>query len=334
VANIFDVAKKSGLSVVTVSRVINNTASVREGNRQKVLKAMEELNYQPNTNAQSLVRGRTGIIGLTITTLNDSFYDGVIKAANRKLAEQGYFLALSIQDTDEDGGVSNFLFQKDRVDGIIVLSPLDEEGYITELTRKGIPFILLDNQQEHKGLSSVIVDNYQGGYEATKHLIELGHTRIAHISGPTLYLSVKERRRGYMQALSEAGLTPYAVENSGFTVSGGYEVTHKWLQEGIVPTAIFAADDFIALGTIHALGEAGLRVPHDVSVVGYDDQTLASGFFPRLTTVRQPEAELGEIGVELLLKQINGTLPEHNVTRLSPQLLVRESTAYVEGKRP
>jgi len=325
--NIHDVAKKAGLSVVTVSRVINNVPTVREKNRQKVLKAMEELNYQPNSAAQSLVKGRTKIVGMTITTLNDSFYDRVIKVVNRKLAEQGYFLAISISESE--GDTNNFLFQKDRVDGIILLSPLEEEMYVSELRKKNIPFVLLDNQEEHLGVPSVIVDNYQGGYEATKHLIELGHTKIAHISGPSLFLSVRERRRGFLAALSEAGLTPFKIESSQFTVSDGYEVAKRWIRDDSLPTAIFAADDFIALGVIHALSEEGIRVPHDISVVGYDDQVLATGFYPRLTTVRQPEAQIASIGVDLLLKLMNGLVVEGvHVTKLSPQLLVRESTAF------
>lgn len=331
--NIHDVAKKSGLSVVTVSRVINNAGTVREKNRQKVLQAMAELNYQPNAAAQSLVRGKTGVIGLTITTLNDSFYDRVIKAANRKLAERGYFLTISIADSDStgEGDINNFLFQKDRVDGIIVLSPIEEENYVAELQRKQIPFVLLDNQFEHEGVPSVIVNNLKGGYEATKHLIDLGHTRIAHIAGPTLYRSVQERKRGYLQALKEAGLSTFLSEDNGFTVNSGYEVTKNWIRDGSLPTAVFAADDFIALGVIHALTDEGLRVPQDISVVGYDDQVLAAGFFPRLTTVRQPEAQLGSLGVDLLLKKIKGETELQQVTRLDPQLVIRESSAPIRN---
>ncbi|WP_259391339.1 LacI family DNA-binding transcriptional regulator [Paenibacillus sp. 1011MAR3C5] len=328
--NIHDVVKKSGLSIVTVSRVINNSPTVREVNRQKVLKAMEELNYQPNSAAQSLVRGKTGIIGMSITNLNDSFYDRVIKAANRKLADQGYFLTLSISEHEGEGETNNFLFQRDRVDGIILLSPIEEEQYVAELKKKKIPFILLDNQYEHDDVSSVLVDNFQGGYDATRHLIDLGHTKIAHIGGPTIFLSVTERKRGYVQALADAALTPFAIEYSGFTVSSGYDAAKKWIREDTLPTAIFAGDDFIALGVIHALREEGIMVPHDVSVVGFDDQKLASEFFPRLTTVRQPEAQMGSIGVDLLLEQINGQMEAPTVTKLSPQLLVRESTAYLK----
>lgn len=325
--NIHDVAKKSGLSVVTVSRVLNNSPSVREGNRQKVLSAIEELNYQPNSAARSLVRGKTGVIGMSITNFNDSFYDRVIRVVNRKLAEQGYFLALSIAENDDDG--VNFLFQKDRVDGIILLSPLEEKEYVEELKRKNIPVVLLDNQYEHEDVPSVLVDNYQGGYEAAGHLISLGHTKIAYIGGPPEFLSVTERKRGYVQALNEAGLTPFGTEYCGFTVSSGYEVAQRWIREDKLPTAIFCGDDFIALGVVQALREEGIRVPQDISVVGFDDQQFVGEFYPRLTTVRQPEAQMGNIGVDILLKLINGEVMPPAVTKLAPQLLIRESTASV-----
>lgn len=325
--NIHDVAKKSGLSVVTVSRVINNSPSVREGNRRKVLSAIEELNYQPNSAARSLVRGKTGVIGMSITNFNDSFYDRVIRVVNRKLAEQGYFLALSIAENEDEG--VNFLFQKDRVDGIILLSPIEEKEYVEELKRKNIPFVLLDNQLQHEDVPSVVVDNYQGGYEATKHLIGLGHTQIAYIGGPSVFLSVAERKRGYVQALGEAGLTPFGTEYCGFTVSSGYEVAKRWIREDKLPTAIFSGDDFIALGVVQALREEGILVPQDISVVGFDDQQFVGEFYPRLTTVRQPEAQMGSIGVDLLMKLINGEVMPAVVTKLAPQLLVRESTASV-----
>lgn len=325
--NIHDVAKRSGLSVVTVSRVLNNSPSVREGNRRKVLSAMEELNYQPNSAARSLVRGKTGVIGMSITNFNDSFYDRVIRVVNRKLAEQGYFLALSIAENEDEG--VNFLFQKDRVDGIILLSPIEEKEYVEELKRKNIPFVLLDNQLQHEDVPSVVVDNYQGGYEATKHLIGLGHTQIAYIGGPSVFLSVAERKRGYVQALDEAGLTPFGTEYCGFTVSSGYEVAKRWIREDKLPTAIFSGDDFIALGVVQALREEGILVPQDISVVGFDDQQFVGEFYPRLTTVRQPEAQMGSIGVDLLMKLINGEVVPTAITKLAPQLLVRESTASV-----
>ncbi|MFD2875453.1 LacI family DNA-binding transcriptional regulator [Paenibacillus rhizoplanae] len=188
---------------------------------------------------------------------------------------------------------------------------------------------MLDNQFQHEDVPSVVVDNYQGGYEATKHLINLGHTQIAFIGGPSVFLSVAERKRGYSQALEEAGLTSFGTDSCGFTVSGGYEVAKRWVREDKLPTAFFCGDDFIALGVVQALRDEGIRVPHDLSVVGFDDQQFAGEFYPRLTTVRQPEAQMGSIGVDLLMQLIHGEVMPPAVTKLAPQLLVRESSANV-----
>jgi DNA-binding LacI/PurR family transcriptional regulator len=327
--SIFDVAKKAGLSVVTVSRVLNHSPAVRPKNRDKVLKAMKELNYQPSAAARSLALGRTGIIGLTLTTLGDSFLDLVVKEINDRLTEQGYFLAISVYSPEEDQAGQNPLFQEDRVDGLILLSPVHEDSYVQELRNKEIPFVLLDNQVRHSSAPSVLVNNRKGGYDAARHLIDLGHTSIAHISGPDPFLSSRERELGFRSALDEAGLSPYCVERGEFSIASGFEITSKWIRSGSLPSAIFAADDHIALGVINALQIAGLRVPQDVSVVGYDDQMVASELQPRLTTIRQPAELIGRQGAMLLLEWINGSkVPQLESPLLfDPELIVRESTA-------
>ncbi|WP_307584669.1 LacI family DNA-binding transcriptional regulator [Paenibacillus wynnii] len=330
--NIFDVAKRSGLSVVTVSRVLNHSTTVRANNRDKVLQAMKDLNYQPNAAARSLALGRTGIIGLTVTTLDDSFLDLVVKEVNDRLTEQGYFLAISVHSPDEEA-IHNPLFQEDRVDGLILLSPLHEEVYVRELENKKIPFVMLDNQLENPSVPSVIVDNRKGGYDAARHLIDLGHQRIAHISGPDAFLSSRERELGFRSALEESGLEPFCIERGEFTVSSGYDIASKWLQSDNLPTAIFAADDHIALGVINALQNAGVRVPQDISVVGYDDQLIASQLHPKLTTIRQPAEKIGRHGVELLLNWIlESSRPEATLaSQFEPELIIRQSTARVNG---
>jgi LacI family transcriptional regulator len=327
--SIEDVAKKSGLSVVTVSRVINNNSTVRKSNREKVLKAMEELNYSPSFAARTLALGKTKVIGLTISNLNDSFLDGVVKSVSKHLEEYGYLLALSVvpEDKNSTKNKSSYLFQGDRVDGIILLTPVDEDVVLTELKKKKIPCVLLDNQNQQIDTPSVIVNNYKGGYEVTRFLIDLGHDKIAHITGPALYLSSRERKQGYLDALEEAGLHPFAIEISEFSIKGGYEVVQKWIREGIIPSAIFAADDFIALGVVNALRDTGLKVPEDVSVIGYDDQVFSSEVSPQLSTVKQPEAQLGRKGVELLLAAINGSLNGSTTVKLDPELVIRETTA-------
>lgn len=323
-----DVAQKAGVSVVTVSRVINGVKTVRENNREKVLQAMKELDYEPNPAARILASGKTKIIGLTITNLNDTFFEQVVKSVNKQSEKKGYFLALSVLPLDE---AESFLFQKDRVDGIILLCPTNEEKSIDKLNKMNIPYVLLDNQKEYD-VPSVVVDNYQGGYDATTHLIELGHKRIAHISGSSIYLSSVERKRGFIDALKDKNLKPYAVEECNYTVKAGYDVMSKWIADGIVPSAVFAGDDFIALGVMNALLNAGLRIPEDVSIIGYDDQKFASELQPRLTTIRQPAAEVGKKGVELLISLLNEqAVEQHTKIKLPSELIVRDSTArYID----
>lgn len=328
--SIFDVAKKSGLSVVTVSRVLNNAPSVRAKNREKVVQAMKELGYHPSAAARSLARGRTGVIGLTLATLQDSFFDAVVKEISERLAEHGYFLALSV-DTGGSGGAGRLIYEEDRVDGVIVLSPMQEDGYELELLQKRIPYILLDNQQPSPSAPSVVVNNYKGGYEAARHLIGLGHREIAHIAGPKPYLSSQDRERGFLQALAEAGLKPWSVELGGFDIETGYRIASAWIVAGKLPGAVFAADDHIAIGVIDACKNAGLRVPRDLSVVGFDDQILASTLRPALTTVRQPADKIARRGVELLLSAIGGETRRHVTIQIDPELIVRDSTAAPGG---
>lgn len=324
--NIFDVAKKSGLSVVTVSRVLNQSESVRPKNRERVLQAMKELDYHPNASARSLARGKTGIIGLTLSTLHDSFFDAVVKEVNDRLAAHGYFLALSISTSYEDS-FHRSLFQEDRVDGVILLSPMDEDEYVTELTKKEIPFIMIDSSSSNPSVTSIVVDNFEGGYVATKHLIELGHTEIAHIAGPDMYLSSRERERGYLAALSEAGLNPFCIERGTFEMSSGYSIAMQWIDSGKLPPAVFAADDYIALGVIDACLNRGIRIPRDMSLVGFDDQIFASEFRPMLTTVRQPADKIGATGVEQLLEAINEPARKSVTIQIEPELIIRETTA-------
>lgn len=327
--NIYDVARKSGLSVVTVSRVLNNAPSVREGNRDRVLRAMEELGYRPNASARSLAKGRTGVIGLTLTTLHDAFLDAVVKEVADRLAEQGYFLALSVTPGYEASHRS--LFQHDRVDGVILLSPVEEDAYVRELKQKGIPFVMIDNQHRNPEVASVLVDNFQGGYAATKHLIDLGHRDIAHIRGAGEFLSSLERERGFETAMREAGLTPYRVEQGSFDIESGYEIASRWIETGKLPTAVFAADDYMAIGVMDACKNAGLKVPAELSVIGFDDQLLASQLRPLLTTVRQPARELGRIGSEMVLGLIEGSAKGGETVVLQPELVIRASTVPPKG---
>jgi len=335
-ASIYDVAKRSGLSVVTVSRVINNASSVREKNRLKVQQAMKELNYLPNSAARSLALGRTGVIGLILSTLQDSVFEGIVRAVNDQLEDRGYCLALSIDDYRKrrrEGG-TNYLFQKDRVDGIILLSTMLEAEYVHELREQRIPFVLIDNHLPDAEATMIQVDNFAGGYMAAQHLTQLGHKKIGYLYGPDRMLSARERRQGFEQGLADAGVMPTIAASAGFDIQEGYRVAKEWLGQGIELTAISAADDFMALGVLQAYQEAGFKVPRDISIIGYDDQEFSRKIHPALTTVKQPTVLMATEAVKRLIDLLDRTDGDQNVdeykgqlVKLQPTLHVRDSTA-------
>lgn len=328
-ASINDVANRAGVSVVTVSRVLNNAPTVRESNRQKVLKAIEELNYQPNEAARTLARGKTNVIGILIPNLGDSFIMEVVESVTCELEREGYFLALSViqSDTIDSNKDINFLFQHERVDGMLVITPMFEEEYIVELKKRRIPFVFIDNQRYPFIVPSIVVDNFKGGYDAGRHLIELGHTKIAHIGGPENLLSAAQREDGCRSALKEVGLDFLYVSRGDFDIKNGFDTTIDIIESGKMPTAIFAGDDNIAFGVIDALRVSGIRIPEDVSVIGFDDHPFASLLHPFLTSVRQPSTEAGKKGVKTLLEIMRGEQKKNTVIKLEPRLIERESTS-------
>jgi len=325
--SIYDVAKRAGVSVVTVSRVINNATTVRGTSKAKVMKAIEELDYQPSAAARSLAKGKTNVIGMLVPDMTDPFLMEVVQTVDLELEKRGYFLALSVIGFNENDSPerSNFIFQQDRVDGILILTPLYEEDYVVSLKKKQIPFVIMDNQMYPYTVPSIVVDNYKGGYDVTKHLIETNHVRIAHIGGPTYIQSANERCEGFVKALKEIGQEPFKIVRSEFSIESGYGYMTQWMDEGQLPDAIFAADDHIAFGIIDALRCRGLRVPEDVSVVGFDDHPFSAKLHPFLTTVKQPAHEIGLKGVESLLKIMSGEIKRNIIIKLEPQLVKRES---------
>lgn len=327
--NIYDVAYRAGVSVVTVSRVINNVPTVRERNKQKVLKAMKELNYEPNAAARALARGKSGVIGLLTPSLEDAFFGKAIEAIHRYLMDQGYFLALSITGCDykNEFDIRNtHLFTQDRVDGIILLTPMFEEILVPDLKKASIPYVLIDNQDTSSSGTSVLIDNYTGAYEAVNHLAGLGHKDIVHICGLEEYLSSQERKKGYLEAVRDKGLPKYPVYKGEFSVESGYRCTKQIFSDGLKPTAIFAADDVTAFGVMQALSEMNLSAPEHVSVVGFDDHPLSRQLKPYLTTVCQSEEDLARRAVEELISAIEGKGIRSTTIRIRPQLIVREST--------
>ncbi len=320
-----DVVKKSGLSYVTVSRVISNSPNVREGNRRKVLEAIEELGYIPSAAARTLATGRTNVIALFISHLGDDYFNGIVKEVNEQLLSRGYLLTLFIYDED-NGQFDSAILSQSRVDGAILLVPGREKYFIDVFKSKKIPFVVIDNQTMYEDITSILADNIAGGYLATRHLLELGHRKIGLIGSTMNSLSTMERQLGAMKALSEAELQPYKQEYGAYNQLTGYKAIMKWKTEGELPSGIFAFDDHIALGAINAIKDLGLNVPGDISVCGYDDSLIANHYEPRITSIRQPAEEMAKSAVQQLLSIINERRDQSFAVKYPPRLEVKDST--------
>jgi DNA-binding LacI/PurR family transcriptional regulator len=328
--NIYDIAKKTGLSVVTVSRVLNNNPNVRESNRIKVENAIKELDYRPNAAARTLSSGKTAMISLVVPSLTDAFVIQVMSSVEKTLKENGMFMVVVSAANYDDFSESAYasLFLEGRVDGILVLTPICGNGYFFELKKRNVPFVLMDQHQVNLQVPTVTVDNFFGGYEATMHLMKSGAKKIAHISGADQFESSSERMRGYMEALRDGGMEadPDLVITGDFTVACGYRAVQNWMQKGILPDAVFAADDNTAFGVLNAAQHFGISVPRQLAVVGFDDHPYASMLYPKLSTVKQPTEEIGATGVQLLLDIINKNPRRNLKITLKPSLILRETT--------
>jgi LacI family transcriptional regulator len=321
-----DVVEKSGLSYVTVSRVISNDPNVREENRRKVMEAVEALGYVPNAAARTLATGKTNVIAMFISDMCDDFFASIIKGVNEQLLKRGYLLTLSICDDIGNEFNTSFLSQH-RIDGAILLVPNKEKYYINLLKSGQVPFVVIDNQTMSEDITSVMTDNVAGGYLATKHLIELGHTEIGLIGASSHALSTMERQIGAFKALTEASLKPFAMEYGEYDQKSGYSSIMKWNSEIGLPSAVFAFDDNIALGAINAAKDLGLKVPSDLSVCGYDDSLLSNSYEPHITSVKQPAQEMAWCAVDQLMTMIDNQKFGAYAMKFPPKMAVKGSTA-------
>jgi LacI family transcriptional regulator len=327
---IYDVARHAGVGVGTVSRVLNDSPRVSEATRQKVLAAIEELDYHPSPIAQRLSLRKTFAIGVIAPFVTRPAFVGRLRGVEAALTESKYDLVLyNVETTDKRDACFRELPTSQRFDGllIIALPPTDED--VVHFHQAGIPVVLID--AHHPALSCIVIDDVKGGYMATQHLIELGHTRIAYISDPLespfRFTSSLHRYQGYRQALDEAGI-PFRPEYHRWAEHGeeqARDMAHRLLELAEPPTAIFAASDTQAMGVIQAARDADLRIPEGLSVIGYDDIQAAK--YMELTTVHQLLFESGQRGVGLLLETLENpqTEPVHEV--LPIELILRGTTA-------
>jgi LacI family transcriptional regulator len=328
-ATIRDVAALAAVSHQTVSRVINGQTSVAEPTRQRVLAAIQELGYVPSPMARGLISNRTHTLGMVTADVSDGFFARAVAGAEIEARRRNYYLIVgSVEETpdDEEGTGYLRLMLDRRVEGLILARPgvVFEGEHLAGAASAGIPLVSIGST-ELPGFTSVDVDNRRGGYDATAHLLELGHRSIATIVGPRDWPSADARFAGYRDALGDA---PTLVERTAdWGVESGYAATDRLLATGRPFTAIFAHSDLIALGAIRRLRVEGLSVPGDVSVVGYDDVPIAAYIDPPLTTVHQPMREVGEFAAGLVLDRIAGVEREPGPHLLPARLITRQSTA-------
>jgi LacI family transcriptional regulator len=332
-ATIKDVAEMAGVSICTVSNVLNDTRRVRPVTKERVEQAARKLRYTPSGIARSLKSNATLSLGMIITTSTNPFYAEVLQGVEQRCYELGYSLVFSNTQGDASRLYSSLDTLKSRkVDGVILMcTQVDPSDHLSS-SDIGIPIVVADwgAPDIH---ADVIQDNGRlGGYRATRYLIDVGHTRIGILTGPAGKRTAEERFNGYEEAMKEAGLSinPEWISEGDFELQGGYEATRHLINKSkSLPTALFAGNDMMAIGALRALHEAGYKVPADISIMGYDNIQLGRHLVPSLSTVEQPKAYLGATAVDLLIQRIRNPERALKTITLEPELVIRESTRSI-----
>jgi LacI family transcriptional regulator len=329
-----DIAAHAGVSKATVSRVVNNDPNVAPELRTRVLKAIQELGYQPNRAAQRLRAGSSDVIGLMVSDIQNPFFTSVVGGVE----EMAYAHQMSILlcNTNEDYSRQQMYFdvlQAEQVAGLILVpTPLTDAKSFRRLTQANIPTILLDRRIDGLDTDAVVVDNARGAYLAVKHLIELGHSRIAMIAISATLTTGRERQQGYYDAMNEAGLPIEArlikvgAPTGDSREDDGYHLTRELMQAPNPPGALFVSNNMITLGTLRALRELNIRVPQDLAVVSFDDMPWSAELCPPLTAIAQPTYDLGREAVHLLIRRLAEPKAPYRTVTLQTRLIVRESS--------
>lgn len=330
-----EIARIAGVSKMTVSNVINGKKGVAEDTRQRILEVIQETGYVANRSARNLASGRTRTIGLVVPKLNSNYtlYIGeILRGAGDAADRQHWDLLVCTTSDDEERELRRIqALATGLADGILVLLPRAEQTYLSFLQDTHIPVITLDHGLIETPLPSIDVDNHTGGRLGTQHLVDLGHKRIAFVGG-TYSRAHLERLSGYQEVLKENGLPidPDLMVHGDYSQPSGFQAAERLLDLPQPPTAIFAISDAMAFGVMEAAGRRGLRIPEDLSLVGFDDIPMANWVHPRLTTIRQPLYQLGETAINLIISLTDGdALPGHRMM-LPVELVVRNSTGKPE----
>ncbi|MCG9725324.1 substrate-binding domain-containing protein [Vibrio brasiliensis] len=333
-ATMKDIAKLAGVSTSTVSHVINKSRFVSEEISLRVNNAAQQLNYRPSALARSLKINRTKTIGMLVTTSTNPFFGEVVKGVERSCYQQGYNLILCNTEGDNERMREsiNTLLQK-RVDGLILMcSSLEGERIDVFEQYPDIPVVVMDWGPMLFTSDKIQDNSLRGGYLAAKYLIESGHQQIGCITGPLVKHQAQMRYEGYKRALNEAGLDFNAnwIIEADFECEGGYEAFNKMFAKGSLPSSIFVCNDMMAMGVINAANEKGIRIPQDLSIIGYDDIHIAKFMSPSLTTIHQPKYRLGKAAVEALLNRLEKGAIDAQVVQLEPTLVERSTVLNIK----
>jgi len=327
-STIQDVAKAAGVSVATVSRVLNKSKSVSAETRELVLDTIKKLNYQPNLLGRNLRRTETRLILILLPSISNPFYAMLVKGAEDVAHKNGYNVMLCNTDSDINRERAYLELLKNRLaDGLIFMSPEIDKEELTNIS-EGFPVVQCCEYKEGADVPRVAIDNLAAAYKAVKHLVGIGHRRIGMISGRNEYVSTKQRELGYRKALEDSGIDfdDTLIKHGNYGFRSGLRAANQLLSMSNRPTAIFAISDSMAVGAIRAAKENGFKVPVDLAVVGFDDISFASMCEPPLTTISQPKYDLGCTAMEMLLWQIQGKHVETNEIVLEHELIIRQST--------
>jgi LacI family repressor for deo operon, udp, cdd, tsx, nupC, and nupG len=322
-----DVAKLANVSTATVSRVLRNPETVKENTRKKVLNVIEQLNYQPNILARHFRRNETNTILVMVPNILNTVFTGIIEGIESEAARNGYRVLLgnTNKSVENEYGLIDLLKQK-QTDGMILFSARMDPKTLVNLSEE-YPIVLTTAYIDGLKVPTVSIDNISSSRNAVEHLIKLGHTRIAHISGPLEFNGSRDRYKGYQQALLQNDLMidSMLVQEGDFTLESGYNLMLKFIAMEHPPTAVFTANDEMAMGVVKAAKDHGLKVPEDLAVVGFDNISFSAIFEPALTTIAQPLFKMGQVSMQLLLQQIQGVQVSKMQHILESELIIRDS---------
>ncbi|NLB51844.1 MAG: LacI family transcriptional regulator [Syntrophomonadaceae bacterium] len=329
-ATIYDIAKRVGVSPATVSRALNNKGYVKDEVKTQILRAAEELHYIPNAAARSLIYKKTWTIALLLPDISNPFFATIARGVDDAISHKGYSLIIC----NSDGSLHNErkhiqILRERRVDGIVMIPSGNQLDYSNTLDLDNMPFVIVDRDPGIDSVDVVLFDDFNGAKQATEHLVGLSHQAIAIITGPRNVSTGVERLRGFKHVMLAAGLqvNPGYVFEGDFRESTGYEIGKKIVDGTSIPTAIFATNDLMALGALTAFKESGIRIPEDIAIVGYDGIPETNRGSPSLTTVIQPNYELGQAAGDRLIRRIENVKESRQKIVLNPRLVIRDSTA-------